>query len=302
MARPGSTLLLLADGRLPAGGHAHSGGLEEAVAAGRVTNAGQLAAWLSGRLSTTGRVDAALAAITAHWVAAAQAGAAAGTPSGGLRIIRRLDAEAAARCPSPAQRRALRAQGRGLIRAGRRMWPGPLLDELFTGGSPGKTPVAGTSASTISVDADPVTTGPALGTATGPALGTAAGPGTVAVTGLMWPVALGAVGVAAGCSPGEVALVAAHSSVSGPAWAATRLLGLDPFAVARCLADLAEPIDAVAANATANPAVANPAAAIGLPSFDLEAADPATADAHGAPLSEIGAEIHAIWEVRLFAS
>ncbi|MBM0204330.1 urease accessory protein UreF, partial [Micromonospora sp. STR1s_5] len=34
MATP-SLLLLLADGRFPAGAHAHSGGLEAAVAAGR---------------------------------------------------------------------------------------------------------------------------------------------------------------------------------------------------------------------------------------------------------------------------
>ena len=32
-----SVLLLLADGRFPAGGHAHSSGLEAAVAAGRVS-------------------------------------------------------------------------------------------------------------------------------------------------------------------------------------------------------------------------------------------------------------------------
>ncbi|MHB1534711.1 MAG: urease accessory UreF family protein, partial [Acidimicrobiales bacterium] len=85
---PPSTLLLLADGRLPAGGHAHSGGLEEAVAAGRVSDAQDLAAHLRGRLSTTGRMDAALAA------AAARPGAAD-----------RVNREALARCASPALRR-----------------------------------------------------------------------------------------------------------------------------------------------------------------------------------------------------
>ncbi len=57
----GAVLLLLADGRLPSGGHVHSGGLEEAVAAGRVRTAEDLAAYLRGRLATIGRVDAALA-------------------------------------------------------------------------------------------------------------------------------------------------------------------------------------------------------------------------------------------------
>ena len=38
-----STLLTLADGRLPAGGHAHSAGLEEAVASGRVATSSDLA-------------------------------------------------------------------------------------------------------------------------------------------------------------------------------------------------------------------------------------------------------------------
>jgi urease accessory protein len=62
-----------------------------------------------------------------------------------------------------------------------------------------------------------------------------------------------------------------------------RLLGLDPLAVTGLLADLAVEVDRVAADATR-------AAAIGeLPSLS-------------APLLDIGAELHATWEVRLFAS
>lgn len=34
-----AALLVLADGRFPAGGHAHSGGAEAAVRAGRITDA-----------------------------------------------------------------------------------------------------------------------------------------------------------------------------------------------------------------------------------------------------------------------
>jgi urease accessory protein len=97
------------------------------------------------------------------------------------------------------------------------------------------------------------------------------------------PVALGAVAAAAGLGPGDAALVAAYTAVSGPASAAVRLLGLDPYAVQAVLAGLAGECDRVAARAT-------DAAAVGrLP-------------AAGAPLLDITAEIHATWEVRLFAS
>ncbi len=57
-----SALLLLADGRFPAGGHAHSGGAEAAVKAGRIHDAVTMAAFLTGRLHTTGLTAAALAA------------------------------------------------------------------------------------------------------------------------------------------------------------------------------------------------------------------------------------------------
>ncbi|MDP9388377.1 MAG: urease accessory protein UreF, partial [Actinomycetota bacterium] len=46
--------LLLADGRFPAGGHAHSAGVEAAVADGRVGDVASLAAFARGRLWTAG--------------------------------------------------------------------------------------------------------------------------------------------------------------------------------------------------------------------------------------------------------
>ncbi|WP_395107020.1 urease accessory protein UreF [Actinomadura sp. SCN-SB] len=111
-------LLLLADSRLPAGGHAHSGGLEPAVTAGEVRDVAGLADFLRGRLATAGLVSAALAAAAcAHARASGWA-------------WERLDAEADARTPSPAQRKASRAQGRSLLRVARRTWPHPALDAL----------------------------------------------------------------------------------------------------------------------------------------------------------------------------
>ncbi|NEA07090.1 urease accessory protein UreF, partial [Streptomyces sp. SID10692] len=57
-----AALLVLADGRFPAGGHAHSGGAEPAVAEGRVHDADSLADFCRGRLHTAGLTAAALAA------------------------------------------------------------------------------------------------------------------------------------------------------------------------------------------------------------------------------------------------
>jgi urease accessory protein len=112
-----SALLTLADSRLPAGGHAHSGGVEQAIAAGVVGDVASLTAFLRRRLATVGAVAAGLAA------AACRAGADAGA-------LARLDVEADARTPSPAVRAASRQQGRGLVRAGRRAWPSAAWDAL----------------------------------------------------------------------------------------------------------------------------------------------------------------------------
>jgi urease accessory protein len=211
-----ATLLVLADGRLPAGGHAHSAGLEAQVAAGRVRGVGDLHGFLTGKLATTGLVAAAFAA------------AAARRPERWAE----LDAGFDARTPSPALRKASRAQGRALLRAGRAMWSLP----------------------------------PSCG-------------------GGHQPVALGVLAAAAGLGPAEAAVAAAHGTVTGPASAAVRLLGLDPYAVHGLLARLAPTCDRIAAQATAH---------ADDPVDDLPAA--------GSPLLDIGAEQHATWEVRLFAS
>ncbi|WP_228979093.1 urease accessory protein UreF [Streptomyces sp. DH12] len=108
-----SALLVLADGRFPAGGHAHSGGAEAAVKAGRLRDAADLEHFCRGRLHTTGLTAAGLAAAAAlgHDTAA-------------------LDAAADARTPSPALRTAARRLGRQFLRAARAAWPCPELDAL----------------------------------------------------------------------------------------------------------------------------------------------------------------------------
>jgi urease accessory protein len=112
---PVAALLTLADSRLPAGGHTHSGGVEQAIAAGVLTDPASLAVFLRRRLTTSGAVAAGLAAAACRAVDDRD-------PVGALA---RLDAEADARTPSPALRTASRQQGRGLVRVGGRAWPHP---------------------------------------------------------------------------------------------------------------------------------------------------------------------------------
>src|SRR3546814_1292871 len=52
-----AALLLLADGRLPAGGYAHSGGLEPTVHTQGLTDAAGLERFLEGRAATAGLVE-----------------------------------------------------------------------------------------------------------------------------------------------------------------------------------------------------------------------------------------------------
>jgi urease accessory protein len=217
-----SALLLLADGRYPAGGHAHSGGLEVACATGRVRDLDSLEAFLRGRLATAGLVAAAFAAAAWH-------------RAGRAPELSELDGELDARTASPALRLASRRQGRALVRAGRATWPSPAFGAL---------------------PADP-----------------------------HQPVALGTVASAAGLAAAEAALVAAYGVLTGPAASAVRLMALDPYPVQALLAGLAGACDWIAARGAshgAGPAAALPAAT--------------------APLQDVGAESHATWEVRLFAS
>ncbi|GAA3214392.1 urease accessory protein UreF [Nonomuraea helvata] len=117
-------LLLLADSRLPAGGHAHSGGTEQAVTSGAVHDVPSLARFLRGRLHTAGTVAAALTA------AACTQATTCASPGGVESPWAVLDAETDARTAAPAQREASRTQGRLLLRVARRVWPSPVLDEL----------------------------------------------------------------------------------------------------------------------------------------------------------------------------
>lgn len=110
-----AALLALADQRLPNGGHVHSGGVEQAITSGLIRDASTLETFLERRLRTAGLVAAAVAAAACSAASRARA----------VQELQLLDDETDARTPSPAQRLASRAQGRGLLRTARATWAAP---------------------------------------------------------------------------------------------------------------------------------------------------------------------------------
>jgi urease accessory protein len=187
-AASAAALLLLADGRLPAGGHAHSGGLEPTVAAHRVYDVGSLENFLRGRAATSGLLAASFAAAACDAVLTGD----------GVRLLV-LDGELAARQPSPVLRTTSRKLGRQLLRAMRVIRPHRCWNEFSR--SPHH------------------------------------------------PVVLGAACAVSGLSSHAAAMAAVHDAVAGPATAAVRLLGLDPFATHAALARLGTLLEDVAADA-----------------------------------------------------
>ena len=209
--------LLLSDSRFPAGGHAHSGGVEPAVTAGTVTDLRTLELFLRGRLRTAGLVAAGLAAAACARASACSSALASQLEGGGRGESGALvlddcwavlDAEADARTPSPAQRAASRRQGRALLRAARVAWPDAAgLAELAASWGASRREYRG---------------------------------------GPHHAVVLGAAAAAAGCAPREAARIAAYQAAAGPLSAAVRLLALDPMRATGVLARLAGEIDQVA--------------------------------------------------------
>ena len=119
-----SALLLLADGRFPDGSHAHSFGMEAAVATGRVHDPDSLRHYIDARLWTTTRTDAAAAALAAR----------------GDHLLDDIDQALTLRQPGRAARHASRSLGRSLVRTAARIWPGQ--EPRLRDGRPPLQPVA----------------------------------------------------------------------------------------------------------------------------------------------------------------
>ena len=106
-----SRLLELADSRSPTGAHAHSGGVEQAIARAMVHDTASLQWFIRRRLATAGLLASA---------AAAQACRIATAPDAAAELAV-LDLALDVRTPSQALRDASRTQGRGLLRLSRRL-------------------------------------------------------------------------------------------------------------------------------------------------------------------------------------
>jgi urease accessory protein len=274
-------LLLLLDSRAPAGAHHHSGGMEAAIGTGLVSadpvrGLADLEDFCRARLRTSARVAAAFAA-------------AAG----------RLQSDSAERAAvlAPSQPRAIPAESMAQEQWAQEQWAQEqwaqeqwaqeqwaLLDAEFEARTPSE---ATRNASrqlgggllrllrSVLPEADLVTP-----------WARCAGPDPKTPH---HPLVLGAGVSLAGGPPELAARAAALAACAGPASAAVRLLGLDPFAVQAMLARLAPAIDecaALAARCAAEPPSSLPAA---LP-------------ADSAPALDLLADYHLTAEVRLFAS
>jgi urease accessory protein len=273
-----SGLLLLADSRLPSGGHGHSGGVEALVDRGLLRSEADLAAFLAGRIATGAAVPAAAAA--AACVLAGSPGglpdepprAADALPRAAAALPRAADAlplpadalpraaggrlsevwsaekwaawdhTVSARLPAAATRAASYAQGAALLRTAARAWPSPAVDALR------------------------------------------------ALPRAHHPLVLGVVAAAAGATPSDAAALAVHHLVGGACTAAVRLLGLDPLAVAAVAAAAGRQAEPVVGDA----AQSGVAAAV--------AGDPNLLPADGNPLFDVLAQLHRSTEATLFAS
>lgn len=121
--------MALADGRLPTGGYAYSGGMEQFVAWGDVTGLGDLNEWLTGRVGTA-------APMAVQTAVAASVVAASASPLLWMPAFDALDRAVDARTATPAGRAVSRQQAQRWWRAARRCWPDELepLCEPFAAG------------------------------------------------------------------------------------------------------------------------------------------------------------------------
>ncbi|MCS4595078.1 hypothetical protein KTJ89_18960 [Brevibacterium sediminis] len=276
--RSRSALLVLADGRLPTGGYAHSAGLEQAIRQGWVTDIAGLRDFLRGRLHTTGLMNAAFA--VAAWNAVDESILAEAAPA------RSSDAESTS--GSAAKSTAESTAGAAPARSSNA--------ESTSESTSGTASTTSTAEALLELNAELIarTPSPAL-RRIGAWLGTlmlrsmrSIHPHPLLETlpkDLQQPLVYGAVGRVLGLSDADTAATILHEAVTGPATAAVKLMHIDPFQAHGAIIDLAADLDEAAERAT-----------------DFGRGDPAEIPALSAPLSDFAAELHEGDNVRLFAS
>lgn len=269
-AHPDVLLMLLADARLPTGGHTQSAGLEPALRAGMAPR--DVPAYIAARLATTTRVEAGTAVVARHVAlglphaaddigpvgAAGPAGAQCPTSVPTLADVR---AAWAARTPSPALRETSERLGRGYLRLARRLWPDhPALAAL---------------------EADLPTRGRRPGVAL--TLPGATSPASGARTGVARPVVLGVLAACAGLDAARLARLVAYDDAQTVAAASLKLEPVDPAETTAWVLAAGPDIDYLVA--------------------EVETlTHPDHIPAHGAPLMEQWAERHARTTERLFSA
>ncbi len=231
-------MLLLGDGRFPSGGHAHSCGLEAAVADGAVQNLRDLESFLNGWLFCGLEAEARLAALAADPQR---------TPD--AEALGLLDEECEAALPSPALRRIGRSLGKALLRSAHGIWPEDLrlagyFDAVRRHAAAGQHPAAFGVATAACLG----TTPDAPGTSPDCPLDATGGPDQVPAS-------------------GSAALAYTYCAVTGAAWSAVRLLPVDPVQIAGMIARLQPAFQQVAAQACG----ANPLPAAFAPLHELRA-------------------------------
>ncbi|MBD5786652.1 urease accessory protein UreF [Cellulosimicrobium terreum] len=266
-------LALLADARLPTGGHTQSAGLEPALRAGM--DPARVPDYVCARLATVTRTEAAAAVVARHVVVTAGGpvpdvaglrpdsslpdAAGSGPGETALALVDVWDAWAA-RTPSAALRETSQRLGRGYLRLLRRLWAG----------HPGV--VALDEAARLMAER----TIPATATAT--------------VSG-RWarppqpprPLVLGVTAACAGLSALQVARLVGYEDTQTVAAATLKLAPIDPVDATGWVVDAQPAIDALAHDVA-------------------HLTDPRAIPAHGAPLVEQWAEIHARTTERLFSA
>ncbi|WP_435737003.1 urease accessory UreF family protein [Cellulosimicrobium sp. PMB13] len=279
-------LALLADARLPTGGHTQSAGLEPALRAGM--DPARVPDYVRARLATVTRVEAATAVVARHAVLAglpdgasspylpassSSVPDAAWSPaSGALADTWRAWA---ARTPSPALRETSQRLGRGYLRLLRRLWAGHpgvvALDQAARLLAAEQTAAAAGSPRERAATGSPTREGDR------------AASGRTRAPSPPRPLVLGVTAACAGLSALQVARLVGYEDVQTVAAATLKLAPVDPVDATGWVVAAQPAIDALARDVA-------------------HLTDPRAIPAHGAPLVEQWAETHARTTERLFSA